>query len=64
MVQDKPVLLSPCGQYVKTVIELGKGNTRVVYKANDLKNGRCVAWCEPKVIKLQFGERLNLALLH
>lgn len=61
MVQDKPVLLSPCGQYVKTVIELGKGNTRVVYKANDLKNGRCVAWCEPKSREKKDWEKFSAA---
>eukprot|EP00116_Pleurobrachia_bachei_P008866 sb/3469128/ len=48
MVTDKPVPMSPCGQFIKTSHELGKGNQRVVYRGVDVRTGRCVAWCEPK----------------
>jgi len=49
MVNEKPVPASPCGQYIKTTFELGKGTQRIVFRGNDLHNGRCVAWCEPKL---------------
>ncbi|XP_063681254.1 serine/threonine-protein kinase WNK3-like isoform X3 [Bolinopsis microptera] len=49
MVNEKPVPASPCGQYIKTTFELGKGAQRIVFRGNDLHNGRCVAWCEPKL---------------
>ena len=49
MVNEKPVPASPCGQYIRSTKELGKGNQRVVFRGNDLRTGRGIAWCEPKV---------------
>ena len=53
MTEAKPIA-SPCGRYVRSDKEIGRGSIKTVWVGNDRKNGSKVAWCEILVSRIAF----------
>ena len=47
-------IASPCGRYVRSEIEIGRGSIKTVWVGIDMQNGSKVAWCEILVSRIAF----------